>query len=92
MLVNNAALWVNIPAKPDLDIPKEEWDRVLDVNINGMFSVPKLWCRKCGHKGYGKIINISSGRALKGYTNPLHYDTSKGAVIFHPINRPRTGR
>ena len=30
---------------------------------------------------YGKIINISSGRALKGYENLLHYDTSKGAVI-----------
>ena len=81
VLVNNAALWVNIPAKPILDIPKEEWDRVLDVNINGMFLCTKAVVPQMRAQGYGKIINISSGRALKGYTNLLHYDTSKGAVI-----------
>lgn len=81
VLVNNAALWVNIPAKPILDIPLEEWNRVLDVNINGMFLCTKAVVPQMRAQGYGKIINISSGRALKGYTNLLHYDTSKGAVI-----------
>lgn len=81
VLVNNAALWVNIPAKPILDIDKEEWDRVLDVNINGMFLCTKAVVPQMRAQEYGKIINISSGRALKGHTNLLHYDTSKGAVI-----------
>ena len=81
VLVNNAALWVNIPAKPILDIPLDEWNRVLDVNINGMFLCTKAVVPQMRAQGYGKIINISSGRALKGYTNLLHYDTSKGAVI-----------
>ncbi|MGB0629075.1 MAG: SDR family NAD(P)-dependent oxidoreductase [Alphaproteobacteria bacterium] len=81
ILVNNAALWVNIPAKPILEIDKDEWDRVLDVNINGMFLCTKAVIPQMRAQGYGKIINISSGRALKGYTNLLHYDTSKGAVI-----------
>ncbi len=81
VLVNNAALWVNIPAKPILDIPLEEWNRVLDVNINGMFLCTRAVVPQMRSQGYGKIINISSGRALKGHTNLLHYDTSKGAVI-----------
>lgn len=81
VLVNNAALWVNIPAKPILDIPKEEWDRVLDVNLNGVFLCTKAVVPQMRMQEYGKIINISSGRALKGQTNLLHYDASKGAVI-----------
>ena len=81
VLVNNAALWVQIPAKPILQIDKSEWDRVLDVNINGMFLCTKAVVPQMRQQGYGKIINISSGRALKGHTNLLHYDTSKGAVI-----------
>jgi NAD(P)-dependent dehydrogenase (short-subunit alcohol dehydrogenase family) len=81
VLVNNAALWVNIPAKPILEIDKDEWDRVLNVNINGMFLCSKAVVPQMRKQEYGKIINISSGRALKGYTNLLHYDTSKGAVI-----------
>ena len=81
ILVNNAALWVHVGQKPIMEISKAEWDRVLDVNINGMFLCTKAVVPQMTHQGYGKIINISSGRALKGYTNLLHYDTSKGAVI-----------
>lgn len=81
VLVNNAALWVHIPQKPILEIDKAEWDRVLNVNINGMFLCTRAVVPQMRAQGYGKIINISSGRALKGNTNLLHYDTSKGAVI-----------
>ena len=81
ILVNNAALWVHVGNKPILEISKEEWDSVLDVNINGMFLCTKAVIPQMKTQKYGKIINISSGRALKGYENLLHYDTSKGAVI-----------
>ncbi|MBT6286405.1 MAG: 3-oxoacyl-ACP reductase FabG [Rhodospirillaceae bacterium] len=81
ILVNNAALWVHIAQKPIMEISKAEWDRVLDVNINGMFLCTKAVVPQMTQQGYGKIINISSGRALKGLPNLLHYDTSKGAVI-----------
>ncbi|MEE2996223.1 MAG: 3-oxoacyl-ACP reductase family protein [Pseudomonadota bacterium] len=81
VLVNNAALWVQIPAKPILEIDKSEWERVLNVNINGMFLCTKAVVPQMKQQGYGKIVNISSGRALKGHINLLHYDTSKGAVI-----------
>ena len=72
---------MNIPAKPILDIQKEEWDRVRDVNLNGVFLCTKAVVPQMRLQEYGKIINISSGRALKGQTNLLHYDASKGAVI-----------
>ena len=80
-LVNNAGLWVHIGHKPMMDITKDEWDRVLDVNINGLFNCSRAVVPQMTQQGYGKIINISSGRALKGHVNLLHYDTSKGAVI-----------
>jgi len=81
VLVNNAALWVHVGHKPIMEISKAEWDKVLDVNINGMFLCTKAVVPQMTEQGYGKIINISSGRALKGHVNLLHYDTSKGAVI-----------
>lgn len=81
ILVNNAALWVHVGHKPIMEISKAEWDKVLDVNINGMFLCTKAVVPQMIEQGYGKIINISSGRALKGHINLLHYDTSKGAVI-----------
>lgn len=80
-LVNNAALWVHVGHKPILDISLAEWNRVLNVNINGMFLCTQAVVPQMRQQGYGKIINISSGRALKGNVNLLHYDTSKGAVI-----------
>lgn len=81
ILVNNAALWVRVGHKPIMEISKTEWDNVLDVNINGMFLCTRAVIPQMTEQGYGKIVNISSGRALKGHINLLHYDTSKGAVI-----------
>ena len=80
-LVNNAALWIHVGHKPMLEIDKAEWDRVIDVNVTGMFLCTRAVVPQMKKQGYGKIINISSGRALKGNINLLHYDTSKGAVI-----------
>ena len=93
ILVNNAALWVHIAQKPIMEISKAEWDRVLDVNINGMFLCTKAVVPQMTQQGYGKIINISSGRALKGLPNLLHYDTVQGGRdLVYPIRRPRAWR
>ena len=81
ILVNNAGLWVDVGHKPMMEIDKAEWDRVLDVNVNGPFNCSKAVVPQMTAQKYGKIINISSGRALKGHVNLLHYDTSKGAMI-----------
>lgn len=80
-LVNNAALMSALPRRAWTEIPVDEWDRVMQVNLRGMF----LACRaaypamKAG--GGGSIVNISSSRVFEGTPNRLHYTTSKAGVI-----------
>ena len=82
ILVNNAAMFasVAITQGPFENIPLEEWDRLFAVNVRGAW----LCCREViphmRARGYGKIINISSGTASKGTPNMLHYVASKAAV------------
>ena len=63
------------------EIPQDEWDRVMAVNVRGVWLAAKAAVPEMRKNGYGKIINISSGRAFKGSTHFLHYDASKAAVI-----------
>jgi NAD(P)-dependent dehydrogenase (short-subunit alcohol dehydrogenase family) len=82
ILVNNAAIFASVPVKqgPFEEIPINEWDRLFEVNVRGTW----LCCREViptmRARGYGKIINVSSGTASKGVTNMLHYVASKAAV------------
>lgn len=81
-LVNNAALFTQVERKPFDEIPVEEWDKVCAVNIRGVWLCCKhaVAAMRAGGRG-GAIVNISSGRALKGKGFLLHYDASKAAVI-----------
>ncbi len=81
ILVNNAAVFTSIERSNFDDIAVEEWDRVMAVNIRGTWLTAKAAIPEMKKNGYGKIINISSGRAFKGATHFLHYDASKGAVV-----------
>jgi NAD(P)-dependent dehydrogenase (short-subunit alcohol dehydrogenase family) len=80
-LVNNAALYGALKIKSWLDIDVEEWDRVMAVNVRGMFLCCKAVAPSMVERGSGKIINNSTGTALAGVPGMLHYVTSKGAVI-----------
>lgn len=80
-VVNNAALYGGLKVKGWLDIDVEEWDRVMAVNVRGMFLCSKAVVPAMIEQGGGRIINISSGTALAGTPGLLHYVTSKGAVI-----------
>jgi len=81
VLINNASLMSVLPRRSWLEIPVEEWDRVMAVNLRGMF----LSCRSVfpamQAQGRGKIVNISSSRVWEGTPNRLHYTTSKAGVI-----------
>lgn len=81
VLVNNAALFVDIPRRSFLDIGTEEWDKVMAVNVRGSFNCAKAVVPAMEKRGGGSIINISSSTALKGIPFTLHYVTSKGAII-----------
>lgn len=78
ILVNNAAAY---PATPFLAISEEEWLRVIDINLNGVFRVTQLVAKEMVEKKYGKIINISSGQALLGLPLMSHYMAAKGGLI-----------
>jgi 3-oxoacyl-[acyl-carrier protein] reductase len=81
VLVNNAALYSTIKKKPFMEIEVEEWDRVMEVNLKGLFLCAQAVYPAMKRQGKGKIINISSGTALSGTPFFLHYVTSKGGVI-----------
>jgi NAD(P)-dependent dehydrogenase (short-subunit alcohol dehydrogenase family) len=81
ILVNNAAIFSTLELRPFEHIPVDEFRRVMEVNIMGVW----LCCRACAPHmrkvGYGRIINLASGAPLKGVPLVLHYISSKGAVI-----------
>jgi NAD(P)-dependent dehydrogenase (short-subunit alcohol dehydrogenase family) len=81
ILVNNAAIFSTLELRPFETIPVDEFRKVMEVNIMGVW----LCCRACAPHmrsgGYGRIINLASGAPLKGVPLFLHYISSKGAVI-----------
>lgn len=81
VLVNNAAMMSTLARRSWMEIPPEEWDSVMAVNLRGMFLCCKSVFPTMQAKGYGKIVNISSSRVWEGSPNRLHYTTSKAGVI-----------
>ena len=81
VLINNASLMSVLPRRSWLEIPVEEWDRVMAVNLRGMFLSCRAVFPAMKTQKRGKIVNISSTRALDGTPNRLHYTTSKAGVI-----------
>jgi 3-oxoacyl-[acyl-carrier protein] reductase len=81
ILVNNASLMSVLPRRSWLEIPVEEWDRVMAVNLRGMFLCCKAVFPSMKAKGRGKIVNISSSRVWEGTPLRLHYTTSKAGVV-----------
>jgi len=81
ILVNNAALFGNLAMKPFEEITSDEWDRVMAVNVRGVFEASKAVVPEMRRRKYGKIINIASGTVLRGLPLMTHYVTSKGAIV-----------
>ena len=81
ILVNNAGLYSALKKKPFMEIDSEEWDRVMAVNVKGLFLCVKAVYPAMKRQGKGKIINISSGTMLNGSPFFLHYVSSKAGVI-----------
>ncbi len=80
-LVNNASLMSVLPRGSWLDIAVERWDRVMEVNLRGIFLCCKAVFPRMKAQGGGKIVNIASGRFWMGAPNRLDYSTSKAGVI-----------
>lgn len=82
-LVNNAAVFSVVPMSraPFDEITLDEWDLMMRVNVRGTWQACRAVIPAMRRAGYGKIVNISSGTALKGSASRIHYVTSKAAVL-----------
>ena len=83
-LVNNAAVFQSVPLMRFSGIEEltvEEWERVMAVNVRGVFLCCKAVVPQMKEQNYGKIVNISSTTALEGLASFGPYPTSKAAVM-----------
>jgi NAD(P)-dependent dehydrogenase (short-subunit alcohol dehydrogenase family) len=81
ILVNNAGLYASLEMRAFTEIPLEEWNRVMEVNVASMFLTCRAVVPVMREQGGGKIVNISSGTPFRGVPFLLHYVTSKGAIV-----------
>lgn len=80
-LVNNAAIFSTLEMGPFDDIDPAVWERVIKVNVTGVFLMCRAFVPHMRAEGYGKIVNISSATIFTGRPMYLHYVTSKAALI-----------
>jgi 3-oxoacyl-[acyl-carrier protein] reductase len=83
VLLNNAAIYVTqqLWKGPVEELTLEEWDRVIEVNLKGVFLCSKAVIPIMKQQRSGKIINIASGTFFSGSGNMPHYTTAKGGVV-----------
>ena len=77
ILVNNAG---TIFRSPTIDMPEDEWNKVLDINLNSVFAITKQVGKTMIEAGEGRIINIASLLSFQGGVNVAAYTTSKHAL------------
>lgn len=79
VLINNAGI---ARKEPFLEIAPERWDKILTVNLRGMFLVAQAVARRMVERGRGgAIVNMASTNALGGEKDFAHYNASKGGVL-----------
>lgn len=78
ILVNNAG--ENLK-KPTVDLTDEEFERVVRVNLNGVFTVTREAIRRMLPRGRGVILNIGSMAAIYGLPKVAAYTAAKTAVV-----------
>lgn len=78
VLVNNAGVDLQ---KILIDTTQNEWDRLFDINIKGMFNCCRAVLPEMVKRKYGKIVNISSILGVNGASCEVAYSATKAAVI-----------
>ncbi len=81
VLVNNAGIYTSLVPTPFEELSIDEWKRVFDVNVLGMYLATRAVTPHMRTAGHGRIINMASGTPFKGVPFLLHYVSSKGAVV-----------
>jgi NAD(P)-dependent dehydrogenase (short-subunit alcohol dehydrogenase family) len=81
VLVNNAALYGTLQRKPFAEIEEDVWDKVMAVNVKGVWQASRHLAPLMKAAGGGSIVNIASATVFSGSPQWMHYVASKGAVI-----------
>lgn len=81
VLINNAAIFSTLQMRPFEEIPLDEWNRVLHVNVTGTLLMVRALLPLMRRHRWGRIVNVSSAAVIMGRPHYLHYTTSKAAVI-----------
>jgi len=79
ILVNNAG--ISGPVRDALDYPLDLWERVLGINLTGVFLTCKALVPPMRARGYGRVVNISSIGGKEGVPGIAPYTASKAGVI-----------
>ena len=77
IVVNNAG---SISRAPAIETSLEDWDRIIDTNLNSVFQISQLCAKSMLARGHGRIINIASLLSFQGGINVPAYTASKHAV------------
>ena len=77
-LLNGAGVMTRVPV---IDMPEEEWDRVLRINLKGTFLCSQAIAKHMIPKKQGRILSIASGRGVAGQPRASHYAASKAGII-----------
>jgi acetoacetyl-CoA reductase len=77
VLVNNAGITRD---RMFLKMSREDWDAVIETNLNSMFNVTKQVVGDMVEKGWGRIINISSVNGEKGQAGQTNYSAAKAGM------------
>ena len=59
----------------------EDWDDVIETNLNGLFRVTKAFIKPMVKNKFGRVINISSVAGLMGNSGQVNYSSSKSAMV-----------
>ena len=79
ILINNAGITGGNATVWDMGIT--EWQKVLDIDLTGVFLCCRALAPRMMRKGYGRIVNIASIAGKEGNPNAAHYSAAKAGVI-----------
>ena len=89
VLINNAGIFSTLEMRPFDQIPLEEWEKVLRVNLTGPFLCARAVLPAMRRAKWGRIINIASGAVRLGRPNYLHYIATKAALAGMSLSMAR---
>jgi NAD(P)-dependent dehydrogenase (short-subunit alcohol dehydrogenase family) len=89
VLINNAGIFSTLEMRPFDQIPLDEWEQVLRVNLTGPFLCARAVLPAMRKARWGRIINIASGAVRLGRPNYLHYIATKAALAGMSLSMAR---